>query len=135
MIQNTTGPWFAFQENKEKRFQIVNEIAHDYLRGVPHSATRQMKFIADVRGPDWPGVSQGPETAANAHLMAAAPEMYYALKGLIYALGNPTMGSMYEINRHLPDAVAIVTKIEKALEPWATVGEKSEQIKADAHGE
>lgn len=75
MTQHTPGPWYAVQFEKNARYQIVNQAARLSQSGA--------RFIAELRGPLWPGVPQGPEIDANANLIAAAPDLLAALKAVV----------------------------------------------------
>ena len=72
--EHTPGPWFIDDESQAGyKPTIVNKAAK-------HGTAEDHIYICDVRGPgrDWKTPSK--KTEANAHLIAAAPEMLEALK-------------------------------------------------------
>ena len=65
----TPGPWHAWQNKENSRFTVGNTDALHLQIGRPYGGNAH--YIADFRGPQWPGVKQPDDVVANANLMAA----------------------------------------------------------------
>lgn len=104
MNQHTPGPWKAMRpiENKFARNHWTIEAASPHVKG--HAQT-----VCELNGP-WK-----PENyAANARLIAAAPELLEACRGII-ALANDPAGSTFKLREAMREieftrAIATIAK-------------------------
>ena len=82
-IKFTPGPWFIVGSIPEEGSDCF------WIKAQPHPAMRG--FTKDIATAD--GYQDDPERAANAHLIAAAPDMYEALADIVHDFeGHPGFG-------------------------------------------
>jgi len=92
-MEYTKGKWIVTQWASHNDVHVSSNI----LIGIP-------TFIANCGNPGISSLPHNPEALANAHLIAAAPDMYEALKKLT-DLGRPlSRGDMSEGNKALAKA-------------------------------
>ena len=101
MQKRTNGPWFISRVNEKKQYVEISGHANDYLGCATWDG-----MIRIYGCEDYP--EKGIEAAkANASLIAAAPELLEALKGLVAEFGDKS-NSHANVSR----AISAIAKAE-----------------------
>ena len=99
--KHTPTPWKMQDMGSQETDIIANS---GTIMGLTGGSGAPSKYEPDDAA-EWDANAAFILKAVNCH-----DDLLSALKGLVYALGNPIMGAMYEIDRNLPDARAAIAK-------------------------
>ena len=84
----TPGPW--------EIDEVVSDGPYDIILGYDIPGAGRPILIASTLGPDEHGPIDAAKAKANARLIAAAPEMIFALRAALIAWGDKVMVNGYE---------------------------------------
>lgn len=103
----TPGPWTLVYESVDEDYDLseIQAPCHDH----PNCHKTIMFVSGPVRPPQ---CSYGENTEANARLIAAAPDLYEALKAILAAYDGPTVDAATAVSSRIPMARKALAKAD-----------------------